>query len=257
MIRACLQCGHPVRDHAGAGTACAAATEGGPCACRRFQAPEKDGRELVYRGHTIRTGMLPGARPWAVWVDGELLVTLGGRQAPRRLAYSSEAAAMHAGKTHVKDLLPNICEHRNAVPGQTLGTMVCVDCDGVFKPRWKVSDCPEYVRAAADGEPVVPTLNFLPDGYEALTPHGKYAIMVTRAGHPIGGTQNLYQRTAFLPYFHPKNPATKEQRCQFLHRRDRPLGADDDPKTLEEAIQLCVEHARELEARPTAPEAEA
>lgn len=55
-----------------------------------------------FMGHRIDVTQLQGARPWAVYVDQELLY---GRRIRRRLAYSSREAALAAGRKHVRELV--------------------------------------------------------------------------------------------------------------------------------------------------------
>jgi hypothetical protein len=58
-----------------------------------------------YKGHAIRVEARPGAaRPWGVWVDGVELFGQGDR-VRRRLAYGTAAAALDAGKRHVRERL--------------------------------------------------------------------------------------------------------------------------------------------------------
>jgi len=84
-----------------------------------------------YKGHTIRVDTLEGVRPWAVWVDGALVYGNGDR-VRRRLAYSTAAAALDAGKKHVRVLLAALpcahCHHARSehrIPYETNLSMRC------------------------------------------------------------------------------------------------------------------------------------
>jgi hypothetical protein len=162
----------------------------------------------TYQGHVIRVDRVGGARPFAVWIDGVMLMGTG-RRVRRRLAYSKVLDALQVGRKHVRELLAK----EYFVPTPT-----------------GLDDCPQLV--------------FRPEEFAAYSKQGKYVIGATYAGTPkppsLKGSDagvGLREKTEFHVYFF----AGKS--CEVL----RSPKTHSYPETLEEAIQVCLVHARDLE----------